>query len=116
MEILFLIQSSMIPGTPIKDLFESAKNWAQKSGFATQYLGLQGLKSTFVGHGIGLELVEPPILARGRDQKLEPGMVFAVEPKFIFQDQFAAGIESVIQVTKKGGRFISTTPHKIFEV
>jgi Xaa-Pro aminopeptidase len=43
-----------------------------------------------------------------------PGMVFAVEPKFIFQDRFAAGIESVIQVTETGARFLSVTENRVF--
>jgi Xaa-Pro aminopeptidase len=63
---------------------------------------------------VGLELVEAPILSRGNPQILMPGMVFAVEPKFIFKDQFAAGIESVIQVTDAGARFLSKTENRMF--
>jgi Xaa-Pro aminopeptidase len=65
---------------------------------------------------VGLELVEAPILSRGNPQILMPGMVFAVEPKFIFKDRFAAGIESVIQVTDTGARFLSKTENRIFSL
>ena len=81
---------------------------------ADQFLGLPNLKSKFIGHSIGLELVEAPVIAKGRETLLEPGMVFAIEPKFIFKDQFAAGIESVIHITDKGSKFLSKTENKIF--
>jgi len=115
-EILMGIQAVMKPGVPVKNIFQESVAMAVKTGFADQYLGIPGLKSRFVGHGIGVELVENPVLAKGRSGQLAPGMVFAVEPKFIFKDRFAAGIESVIQVTETGSRFLSRTPHKIFRI
>jgi Xaa-Pro aminopeptidase len=68
----------------------------------------------FVGHGIGLELVEQPIIAPNREVPLEPGMTFALEPKMLFENEFSAGIESVFVVTEKGNRLISQTPSKVF--
>lgn len=115
-DILMGIQAAMRPGVPVKKIFQASVALAGKMGFEDQFLGVPGLKSRFVGHGIGVELVENPVLAAGRDQKLAPGMVFAVEPKFIFRGQFAAGIESVILVTETGSRFLSKTPHKIFRI
>lgn len=40
-------------------------------------------------------------------------MVFAVKPKFIFKDEFAPGIETMIHVTKTGSRFLSLMENKI---
>lgn len=115
-DILMEIQAAMKPGAAVKTIFQESVVMAGKMGFEDQYLGIPGLKSRFVGHGIGVELVENPILAKGRAGKLAPGMVFAVEPKFIFKDRFAVGIESVILVTETGSRFLSQTPHKIFKI
>ena len=56
---------------------------------------------SFIGHGIGIELDEPPIIARGFDTPLEEGMVFALEPKFVFPDG-AVGVENTYLVTKDG--------------
>ncbi|MDP2644331.1 MAG: M24 family metallopeptidase, partial [Desulfobacterales bacterium] len=39
----------------------------------------------FVGHGIGLELIEPPFIAKNRNDPLAPGMTFALEPKMVFE-------------------------------
>ena len=69
---------------------------------------------SFIGHGIGLEIVEPPIIARNRKECLEPGMVFALEPKFVYENEFCAGIESVFRVTETGTRLISRVPVEVF--
>jgi Xaa-Pro aminopeptidase len=115
-DILFHIKEAMKPGVPIKTIFQLSVTMANKLGYEEQFLGLPGLKSKFLGHGIGVELVEDPIIAKGRSTAIEPGMVFAVEPKFIFHDRFAAGIESVIQITETGSRFLSIAPNKVFVV
>lgn len=114
LELLNFIQEAMKPGAVMGEIFNSAVKAAAKMGYANEYLGLPHLKSRFVGHGIGLELVENPILAKGRSTQLKPGMVFAVEPKFIFKDRFAAGIESVILITDRGSRFLSQTENQVF--
>ncbi|OGR59648.1 MAG: Xaa-Pro aminopeptidase [Desulfobacula sp. RIFOXYB2_FULL_45_6] len=113
-EILDRVKDKMAPGVVMGEVFETAVHTAEKLGYRDQFLGLPDLKSKFIGHGIGLELVENPVLAQGRKDLLKPGMVFAVEPKFIFKDEFAAGIESMIHVTKTGSRFLSLTENKIF--
>jgi Xaa-Pro dipeptidase len=113
-EILERLQEKMIPGAVMGELFDTAVSLAASLGFEEAFLGLPQLKSSFIGHGIGLELVESPVIAKGKKQILEPGMVLAVEPKCIFKDQFAAGIESVIHITEKGSRFLSPTPNRIF--
>jgi Xaa-Pro aminopeptidase len=113
-DILYHVLEKMKPGVPAGEVFTAAVNRAEKLGLAGPFLGLPGLKSRFIGHGVGLELVEPPILSKDNPQELMPGMVFAVEPKFIFKDRFAAGIESVIQVTDTGARFLSVTENRMF--
>jgi len=115
-DILYHVKDLMVPGTTVGEVFSAAVNRAQKLGLASSFLGLPDLKSRFIGHGIGLELVEDPILARGRNTELAPGMVFAVEPKCIFKDRFAAGIESVIHITDQGPQFLSLTENRIFTV
>jgi Xaa-Pro aminopeptidase len=102
------------PGTPVGALFEHVEHMACSLGLEDSFLGPPGRKVSFIGHGIGLELIEPPIIARGRKTPLEAGMVLALEPKFVCENRFAAGIESVFEVTENGGRLISTVPVDIF--
>jgi Xaa-Pro dipeptidase len=102
------------PGVSIGELFNHAVTKAKSLGYEDSFLGPPGYKVTFIGHGIGLELVEPPILARNRDDQLIPGMVFALEPKLVFENEFSAGIESMIMITETGSRILSKVPVKVF--
>jgi Xaa-Pro dipeptidase len=102
------------PGVTLGELFDLAWDMAARLGFGDVFLGPPGNRVNFIGHGIGLELVEPPIMARGREVPLETGMVFALEPKLVYANEFAAGVESVFQVTAAGGRLISKVPVEIF--
>jgi Xaa-Pro aminopeptidase len=102
------------PGRTLAELFEHACALADRLGYTDAFLGPAGHKAGFIGHGIGLELIEPPIIARARALPLETGMVFALEPKLVYENEFAAGVESVFQVTAGGGRLISKVPVDIF--
>ncbi len=102
------------PGITLGELFDYSVRLAEKLGYAESYLGAPGHKVSFIGHGIGLEIVEPHIIARNRKDRLEPGMVFALEPKLVYENEFCAGIESVFLVTETGARLISKVPVEVF--
>ena len=44
-------------------------------------MGFGGRTVKFLGHGIGLQVDETPVLAEGFDDPIEEGMALAVEPK-----------------------------------
>ncbi|MBW1921956.1 MAG: aminopeptidase P family protein [Deltaproteobacteria bacterium] len=102
------------PGIPAGHIYETARRLAQKLGVSEQFLGPRGYKVAFVGHGVGLELVEPPLLAKNRKDHLKPGMVFSLEPKLVFEGEFTVGIESVIQVTESACRLLTRIPVQVF--
>jgi Xaa-Pro aminopeptidase len=102
------------PGMITKELFDYSVDLAQSSGYAESYLGPPGHKVSFIGHGIGLEIVEPPFIANNRKDILKPGMTFALEPKILFENEFSAGVESVFAVTDTGARLISKVPVEVF--
>ncbi|HIC84780.1 MAG TPA: M24 family metallopeptidase [Desulfobacterales bacterium] len=102
------------PGLKASELYDISVSLADELGYGHVYLGPPGHKVSFVGHGIGLELIERPFLARGKEDVLQLGMTFAVEPKMVFKDRFGVGVESVFVVTDDGGRLISKVPVKIF--
>lgn len=103
-----------LPGSRVDTLYTKAVNMAEDMGYQDQFLGPKGYKVTFIGHGLGLEIVEPPFIAKGKKDRLKPGMVFALEPKMVFEHLFSAGIESVFMVTETGGRLLSGVPVDIF--
>lgn len=113
-EISHAVLDKVRPGITIDELFQTSVSKAELVGYADQYLGPTGHKVTFIGHGIGLELVEPPVIAKGRNESLEPGMTFALEPKMVFENEFSAGIENMVLVTEKGYRLISKVPVDVF--
>jgi Xaa-Pro aminopeptidase len=102
------------PGITAGELFLHAESLAESLGYAEFFLGPPGSKVSFIGHGIGLELIEQPVIARGRDEQLMPGMVIALEPKMVFRNEFSAGIESVFAVTETGSCLISRVPVEIY--
>jgi Xaa-Pro dipeptidase len=102
------------PGITVGELFEHSVQLATSLGHEATYLGTPGHKVSFIGHGIGLELIEPYILARNRNHQLEAGMTFALEPKMVYENEFSAGVESVFLVTESGSRLISKVPVEVF--
>ncbi|MBT8339362.1 MAG: aminopeptidase P family protein [Desulfatitalea sp.] len=97
-EIKNTIIENTRPGINGKDLYDLASNIAEKAGLSDHFMGYQN-KISFIGHGVGIELDEFPIIAKNYDFVLEQGMVIALEPKFLFGDEGAVGIEDTLVVT-----------------
>lgn len=76
-------------------------------------MGVAPDQARFVGHGIGLEVDEYPFLARGFDDPLEAGMVFALEPKLVFPGRAAVGIEDAFIVTETGVEALPALPREV---
>lgn len=108
------VLNNVRPGVSVDELFKISVAKADSLGYGEQFLGPGKYKVSFIGHGIGAELVEPPIIASGKKDILKSGMTFALEPKIVFENEFAAGTESVFVVTETGHRLISKVPLRIF--
>ena len=78
-------------------LYRRAFEIASDAGLEDHFMGAAE-KVSFIGHGVGLELDELPVIARGYDFSLGEGMVLALEPKFIFPGEGAVGIEDTFVV------------------
>lgn len=89
------------PGVNGKDLYDIAYNIAVDSGYQDYFMGYED-RISFIGHGIGIELDELPVIAKNFNMVLKPGMVFALEPKFIFPEEGAVGIEDTLVLTETG--------------
>ncbi len=104
------------PGANCEALFKKSLHLARELGYADSYLGPPGLQTTFVAHGIGLELGEFPYLAEGHDYPLEEGMVFALEPKIVFPGEGSVGIENTVVVTEEGYEILTPLGENIYQV
>lgn len=56
-----------------------------------------------LGHGIGMDVHEPPFLTAGDSTRLQAGMCFTVEPSIFIPHRFGARVEDVIVVREDGG-------------
>jgi Xaa-Pro aminopeptidase len=100
--------AAMKPGTPISRISRVAEDTIRDAGYG-QYV----VHSS--GHGIGLDVVEYPMIHHSEETVLEPGMTFAVEQGvYPFRPQDGAeGIywcfrtEDVVVVTETGAEFLS---------
>lgn len=73
---------------------------------ARDVIEVEGLGQYFthrLGHGIGIDVHEPPFLYQLDDTTLQSGMCFTVEPSIRIPGRVAVRVEDVVQVTEDGG-------------
>ena len=75
--------------------------------FMLNFMGFGARPARFLGHGIGLQIDEAPVIAKGFDEPLQEGMVLALEPKKGIEGVGLVGIENTFVVTADGGRCIT---------
>lgn len=66
-----------------------------------------------LGHGLGLQIHEPPRLASGSPDRLNVGHVFSVEPGLYFPGRFGVRIEDIVVLRKNGPENLTKTPKTI---
>lgn len=89
------------PGLPCSEIYEQSLRMAEQAGLAVNFMGISQ-QAKFVGHGVGIEINELPVLTARSKEKLQPGMAFAFEPKFVIPEVGAVGIENTYLVTENG--------------
>jgi Xaa-Pro aminopeptidase len=75
--------------------------------FLKNFMGFGNRRANFLGHGVGLQIDEPPVLAEGFDEPLAAGMVLALEPKKGVPGVGMVGSENTYLVTPDGGRSLT---------
>lgn len=103
------------PGISCESLYQLAIDRVTKAGFADCFMGTKQ-QAKFIGHGIGLEINEAPVLAPRIKQELEPGMMFALEPKIVVPGVGPVGIENSWAVTAEGVEKLTKAPEEIIDL
>ena len=116
LKIIEEMESSVKPGNYPSQIYERSLENASRTGLAENFMGHGDGKVAFVGHGLGLEINEWPILGRGYQKPLQVGNVFAFEPKFIFPGEGAIGIELDYVVRENGLERITTFPRDLIVI
>jgi Xaa-Pro aminopeptidase len=83
---------------------------------AREVLKGHGLDKAFLhstGHGLGLEIHEPPRLGKKEATKLEVGMAITVEPGAYVEGVGGVRIEDTVVVTAQGCRVLTPTPKEL---
>ena len=91
LEIHYGLRKMIQPGVAVGELFSEAQRMAESYHLAEHFLGYGNRRLGFCGHGVGLELDEYPVIAKGGKALLAPGMVIAIEPKFNFPGEGVVG-------------------------
>lgn len=101
-----------IPGTEAKALYDRAFEIAAEEGLEHYFMGHRQ-HAKFVGHGLGIEINELPVIAPRSRDIVTPGQVIALEPKFVIPGTGAVGVENTYHVTEGGWECLTTAPEEI---
>lgn len=100
-DICRTLAGMMRPGAKACDLYNKASQMAADAGMADFFMGHRS-HAGFVGHGVGIEVNELPVIAPRSRDILAAGNVIALEPKFVVPGLGAIGIENTYVVAAEG--------------
>jgi Xaa-Pro dipeptidase len=109
-EILRAMEAELRPGAHCEAIWMAAEAMAEEEGVIEGFMGVADTKMRFIGHGVGLELDELPVLADGIQGTVPEGAVVAVEPKVVLPGLGVLGEENTYHVTSSGIRQLTKAP------
>lgn len=103
------------PGVAAADLYNVAMEMATERQLHTYFMGHRQ-HAGFIGHGVGIEVNELPVIAPRSRDILQRHNVIALEPKFVIPHVGAVGIESTFIVQDDGLECITNAPVEILSL
>lgn len=94
------------PGATAGEVDAAARQVIEAEGWAEYFPHL-------TGHGVGLSIHEPPIVDKGVDTVLQPGMVTTVEPGIYLPGVGAARVEDMVLITSSGYEVLTTATREL---
>ena len=91
-----LAVKAVAPGVSCAEVDEAARSILRREGLGEAF-------SHSTGHGVGLEIHEPPRVGAGQTTRLQPGMVVTIEPGVYLAGKFGIRIEDMVAVTRDRG-------------
>jgi Xaa-Pro aminopeptidase len=98
------------PGVPAESVDRAARDVIAGAGYGDNFIHR-------TGHGIGLQVHEPPYLVAGNPAPLEEGMTFSVEPGIYLPGRFGVRLEVIAAVAAHGAELMNLpSPREITEL
>ena len=96
------------PGVAAADIHHAVDGFFVSEGYRTGRVNgrAQGFFHS-LGHGVGLQLHEPPFLSPASSDHLQTGHVVTLEPALYYPEIGAVRLEDVFLITPKGNRRLS---------
>lgn len=110
--ILRDLEQFVRPGVEISEIYRRAARMASDDGFAPYFMG-HAHKVAFIGHGVGIELNEAPVIMERNKMLIEDGMTIALEPKFVIPEVGAVGVENTYVVRDTGLENLTDHPEAL---
>ena len=92
--------AKMAPGVACAEVDAAARAVIAQAGYGTAH-GYEAFTHR-LGHGIGLQVHEPPYLVTDNDLRLQPGMTMSNEPGIYLPGRFGIRIEDIVAITSSG--------------
>ena len=100
-EVSKSVVDSLGRGDDCSKAWEVGSQLAESMGHSEHLMGMKPDQSKFLGHSVGLQLDESPVVAKGFDRQLIKNGVMAIEPKLVYSDG-SIGIEDTWLQTSEG--------------
>lgn len=114
-QILREMEKMGVPGCKVADMYNRAMEIVEQYGLTDYFMG-HTQKAAFIGHGVGIELNEMPVLTPRSKDVLEKNMTIAIEPKFVVPGVGAVGVENTYLVTNNGLENLTPFPEEMAEL
>jgi Xaa-Pro aminopeptidase len=101
--------NAVVPGASCAEVDEAARSILRREGLGEAF-------SHSTGHGVGLEIHEPPRVGVGQSTRLVPGMVVTIEPGVYLAGEFGIRIEDMVVVTRSGSQVLTPAPKALIEL
>jgi Xaa-Pro dipeptidase len=98
--------AALKPGRPVREVVQAAINTIREAG-------VEGYDRHHVGHGLGLDVYDFPILTSATDDLVETGMVVAVETPYYELGFAGLHPEDGVVVTAAGGEYLTGSSRRL---